>query len=55
MLIQGGHRKLAIDRSHRIAPDQTFLLPVVIDDTRQGDKRIPDRFGELQWARLPEG
>src|SRR5215469_3475107 len=47
--------KLAIDRSHRMAPDQAFLLPVVIDDTPQGDKRIPDRFRELQWTRVPGG
>jgi hypothetical protein len=26
--------KLAVDRSHLIAADQAFLLPVVIDDTR---------------------
>jgi TolB-like protein len=47
--------KLAVDRSHLIAPDQAFLLPVVIDDTPQTDKRIPDRFRELQWSRLPAG
>src|SRR5579863_5667969 len=47
--------KLAVDRSHRMAPDQPFLLPVVIDDTPQADKRIPDRFRELQWTRLPAG
>jgi len=47
--------KLAIDRSHRMAPDQAFLLPVVIDNTSQSDKRIPDRFRELQWTRLPGG
>jgi TolB-like protein/tetratricopeptide (TPR) repeat protein len=47
--------KLAVDRSHRMAPDQAFLLPVVIDDTRQSDTRIPDRFRELQWTRLPGG
>jgi len=47
--------KLAIERSHRMAPDQAFLLPVVIDNTPQGDKRIPDRFRELQWTRLPGG
>jgi TolB-like protein/Tfp pilus assembly protein PilF len=47
--------KLAIDRSHRMAPDQAFLLPVVIDETRQADKRIPDRFRELQWTRLLGG
>ena len=47
--------KLAVDRSHRMAPDQAFLMPVVIDDTRQNDTRIPDRFRELQWTRLPGG
>jgi TolB-like protein/Tfp pilus assembly protein PilF len=47
--------KLAVDRSHRMAPDQAFLLPVAIDDTSQADKRIPDRFRELHWTRLPGG
>jgi TolB-like protein len=47
--------KLAADRSHLMAPDKTFLLPVVIDHTLQTDERIPDRFRELQWSRLPDG
>jgi len=47
--------KLAIDRSHRMAPGQAFLLPVVIDDTRNSDERIPDRFRDLQWSRLAGG
>jgi TolB-like protein/tetratricopeptide (TPR) repeat protein len=47
--------KLAVDRSHLIAPDRTFLLPVVIDETPQTDERIPDRFRELQWTRCPGG
>ena len=47
--------KLAVDRSHLMAPDQAFLLPVVIDGTPQTDERIPDRFRELQWSRLPGG
>ena len=47
--------KLAVDRSHLIAPDRPFLLPVVIDGTQQTDERIPDRFRELQWSRLPGG
>jgi adenylate cyclase len=47
--------KLAVDRSHLIAPDQAFLLPVAIDDTPQSDERIPDRFRELQWTCLPDG
>ena len=47
--------KLAVDRSHLIAPDKPFLVPVAIDGTPQSDERIPDRFRELQWTRLPGG
>jgi TolB-like protein/Tfp pilus assembly protein PilF len=47
--------KLAVDRSHLIASDQTFLLPVVIDDTREDDERVPDRFKDIHWTRLPAG
>ena len=47
--------KLAVDRSHLMAPDKPFLLPVAIDATPQSDERMPDRFRELQWTRLPEG
>ena len=32
-----------------------FLLPVVIDDTRDDDERVPERFREVQWTRLPGG
>jgi TolB-like protein/lipoprotein NlpI len=47
--------KLAVDRSHLIATDQAFLLPVVIDDTGKGDERVPERFREVQWTRVPGG
>jgi len=47
--------KLGVDRSHLIAADQPFLVPVVIDDTREDDERVPERFRELQWTRLPGG
>jgi hypothetical protein len=47
--------KLAVDRSHLIAADQAFLLPVVVDDTRDDDERVPERFREVQWTRLPGG
>ncbi len=47
--------KLAVDRSHLLAPDQAFMLPVAIDQTPQSDERLPDRFRELQWTRLPAG
>lgn len=47
--------KLAVDRSHLLAPDQAFLVPVAIDQTPQSDERLPERFRDLQWTRLPEG
>jgi TolB-like protein/cytochrome c-type biogenesis protein CcmH/NrfG len=47
--------KLAVDRSHLIAADKAFLVPVVIDDTRDDEERVPDRFREVQWTRLPAG
>jgi TolB-like protein/Tfp pilus assembly protein PilF len=45
--------KLAVDRSHLMADDQAFLLPVAIDDTPEATARVPDRFRELQWSRTP--
>ena len=47
--------KLAVDRSYLIAPERAFLLPIVIDDTREGDALVPDKFREVQWTRLPGG
>jgi len=47
--------KLAVDRCHLMSSDRAFLLPVVIDDTRDDDERVPDRFREVQWTRLPHG
>ena len=47
--------KLAIDRSHLMAAERTFLLPVIIDDTRDSDALVPDRFREIQWTRAPAG
>ena len=47
--------KLAVDRSHLMADDQAFLLPVVIDDTPEAAARVPDAFRSRQWVRLPDG
>ncbi len=47
--------KLAIDRCHLMDANRAFLLPVVIDDTRDDDERVPERFREVQWTRLPGG
>jgi TolB-like protein len=47
--------KLAVDRSHLMAPDRPFLVPVVIDDTDESDPSLPDRFRDMQWVSLPAG
>jgi len=47
--------KLAVDRCHLMAADRTFLLPVVVDDTPDDDERVPERFRDVQWTRLPGG
>jgi adenylate cyclase len=47
--------KLAVDRSHLMTTSKTFLLPVAIDDTRDDDEQVPDKFKEVQWSRLPRG
>jgi TolB-like protein len=47
--------RLAVERSHLMADDQAFLMPVVIDATSEATARVPDRFRERQWTRLPGG
>lgn len=47
--------KLAVDRSHLMSDDHPFLMPVVIDDTADAEARVPARFRERQWTRLPDG
>jgi len=47
--------KLAVDRSHLMADDQAFLLPVVIDGTSEAGARVPAKFRDVQWTRLPGG
>jgi tetratricopeptide (TPR) repeat protein len=47
--------KLAVDRSHLMAADKAFLVPVVIDAIPDAEARVPDKFREVQWTRLPGG
>jgi TolB-like protein len=46
---------LAVNRMLDMAEDQSFLLPVVIDDTPQTTARVPERFRERQWTWLAGG
>ncbi len=46
---------LAEQRSLLIARGRPFLLPVCLDETKEGDALVPDAFLAVQWTRLPGG
>src|SRR4051812_24883110 len=46
---------LAAERARGIASGVAFILPVVIDDTKQPAALVPDRFRSVQWTRLRNG
>jgi tetratricopeptide (TPR) repeat protein len=46
---------LAAERARGIASGVAFILPVVIDDTREPDALVPDRFRSVQWTRVRAG
>src|SRR5215831_195776 len=47
--------KLAVDRTHDIAEDKAFVVPVVVDGTSERTARVPDSFKHVQWTRLSGG
>jgi tetratricopeptide (TPR) repeat protein len=47
--------ELGAQRAMGIASGVPFILPVVIDDTREPDALVPDRFRAVQWTRLRGG
>src|SRR5881394_641763 len=47
--------KLAAQRTHAMAEAKPFLLPVVIDETPDGEAHVPGEFRAVQWTRLPAG
>src|SRR5215472_11776137 len=47
--------RLAVERAGDMAEDVAFLVPVVIDNTKDAAARVPDRFREIQWSRAPDG
>ena len=44
--------KLAVDRSHLMADDRTFLMPVLLGEGAEAAARVPDAFRTRQWLRL---
>ena len=47
--------RLAVERTLDFADDVLFLVPVVIDDTRDAGARVPEKFFTVQWLRVPGG
>jgi TolB-like protein/Flp pilus assembly protein TadD len=47
--------KLAADRTHDMAEEKAFLVPIVIDEVSERQARVPDKFRDVQWTRLPAG
>jgi tetratricopeptide (TPR) repeat protein len=46
---------LAAERARGIASGVPFILPIVIDDTREPEALVPDRFRSVQWTRARGG
>ena len=47
--------RLAVDRTHDMADSRPFLVPIVIDDTKDRAAEVPDAFRSVQWTKLPAG
>ncbi len=47
--------RLAADRTHDLSDRAPFLVPVVIDDTRDKGADVPESFLKVQWTKLPLG
>src|SRR3954462_12717361 len=47
--------KLAAQRTHTMADEKTFLLPILLDDTRDAEAKVPVEFKAVQWTKLPGG
>ena len=46
--------KLAVDRSHLMAENKPFFVPVILDDTAEQHANVPDAFRTRQWSRLSD-
>ena len=46
---------LADQRSHMIARNRAFIVPVCLDATADTGADVPESFQRVQWTRLPNG
>jgi TolB-like protein len=47
--------KLAVDRTHDMAENRAFIVPVLIDETGESDANVPEQFLKAHCTRLPGG
>lgn len=47
--------ELAAQRALGIASGVAFILPVVVDDTKEAEALVPDRFRTVQWTKARGG
>lgn len=46
---------LADQRTHMMARNRVFIVPVCVDGSSQGGTDVPESFERAQWMRLPAG
>ena len=46
---------LAVERTLDMAHGTPFLVPVVVDETKESAALVPEQFMRVQWTRLPQG
>ncbi|MEM7350047.1 MAG: toll/interleukin-1 receptor domain-containing protein [Acidobacteriota bacterium] len=45
----------ALEEARKVAPSETFIVPVVIDDTSPQESALPEKLATLHWQQLPDG
>lgn len=47
--------RLAVDRTQDMAENRTFIVPVIVDGTREAEANVPEQFLKAHFTRLPGG
>jgi len=47
--------RMAVDRTHDMAENRAFIVPVLVDDTTESDANVPEQFLKAHCTRLPGG
>ncbi len=47
--------RMAVDRTHDMAENRAFIVPVLVDDTKESAANVPEQFLKAHCTRLPGG